>query len=143
MRVTLLRRAARTVLVVRPDVVLQRRDVEAHDHFLALGRVVLAPPVRDVPLVAAVRAARLTRRRARVGHGVIVRQPSPRGRAPPAGPAGTSAGPDGGLRYRETVAQPRSARIDSRSDEVVASTADGSYPQCAMQLEQRGSLPRP
>jgi hypothetical protein len=39
--------------------------------------------------------------------------------------------------------QPRSARIDSRSDDVVASTADGSYPQCAMQFEHRGSLPRP
>ena len=38
---------------------------------------------------------------------------------------------------------PRIARIDSRSDDVVASTADGSYPQCAMQFEHRGSLPRP
>ncbi len=38
---------------------------------------------------------------------------------------------------------PRIARIDSRREPMVASTADGSYPQCAMQLAQRGSLPRP
>src|SRR5262249_11915000 len=38
---------------------------------------------------------------------------------------------------------PRAALIDSRSEPTVASTAEGSYPQCAMQLAQRGSLPRP
>ena len=38
---------------------------------------------------------------------------------------------------------PRIARMDSRREPMVASTADGSYPQCAMQLAQRGSLPRP
>jgi hypothetical protein len=38
---------------------------------------------------------------------------------------------------------PRIARRDSRSDPIVASTADGSYPQCAMQFAHRGSLPRP
>src|SRR6516162_3126304 len=38
---------------------------------------------------------------------------------------------------------PRMARSDSRSDPIVASTADGSYPQCAMQFAHRGSLPRP
>jgi hypothetical protein len=59
------------------------------------------------------------------------------------------AGPDGraggraGRAARSPAQVPRSARIDSRRDEVVASTADGSYPQCAMQFEQRGSLPRP
>ena len=43
-----------------------------------------------------------------------------------------------------TAAQPpRTARSDSRSDPMVASTADGSYPQCAMQFAHRGSLPRP
>ncbi len=35
------------------------------------------------------------------------------------------------------------ARSDWRSDCVVATTADGSYPQWAMQLLHRGSLPRP
>ena len=38
---------------------------------------------------------------------------------------------------------PRMARIEARSDPMVASTADGSYPQCAMQFAHRGSLPRP
>ena len=38
---------------------------------------------------------------------------------------------------------PRAALIVSRSELVVASTAEGSYPQCAMQLAHRGSLPRP
>src|SRR4051795_5817212 len=37
----------------------------------------------------------------------------------------------------------KAARSDSLKDFVVASTAVGSYPQCAMQLSQRGSLPRP
>jgi hypothetical protein len=72
MRVTFLRRPTRAVLVVGPHVVLQRRDVEAKDQFLALNRVVLAPPRRDVPLVTAVTAARLTGCRAHVRHGVIV-----------------------------------------------------------------------
>ena len=35
------------------------------------------------------------------------------------------------------------ARMLSLSEPMVASTALGSYPQCAMQLAQRGSLPRP
>src|SRR6476469_10331927 len=35
------------------------------------------------------------------------------------------------------------ARTDCLHDLVVASTAVGSYPQCAMQLAQRGSRPRP
>jgi hypothetical protein len=72
MRVTFLRRTSRAVLVVGPHVVLQRRDVEAKNEFFALNRVVLAPPRRYVPLVTAVVAARLTRRRAHVRHGVIV-----------------------------------------------------------------------
>jgi hypothetical protein len=72
MRVTFLRRTARAVLVVRPHVVLQGRDVEAKHQFFALNRVVLAAPSRNVALVTAVAAARLTRRRAHVGHGVIV-----------------------------------------------------------------------
>ena len=38
---------------------------------------------------------------------------------------------------------PRAALIVSRSEPIVASTAEGSWPQCAMQLAQRGSLPRP
>ena len=38
---------------------------------------------------------------------------------------------------------PRTALIVSRSELIVASTAEGSYPQCAMQLAHRGSLPRP
>ena len=37
----------------------------------------------------------------------------------------------------------RTARIDSRNDDIVAMIAVGSYPQCAMQLAQRGSRPRP
>jgi diguanylate cyclase (GGDEF)-like protein len=37
----------------------------------------------------------------------------------------------------------RIARRLCRSERDVASTALGSYPQCAMQLSQRGSLPRP
>ncbi len=72
MRVTFLRRTTRVVLVVGPRVVLQGRDVEAQDQFFALNRVVLAAPSRYVPLVTAVAAARLTRRRAHVRHGVIV-----------------------------------------------------------------------
>jgi hypothetical protein len=72
MRVTFLRRPTRAVLVVGPYPVLQRRDVEAKDQFLALNRVVLAPPRLDVPLVTAVAAARLTRCRAHVRHRVIV-----------------------------------------------------------------------
>ncbi len=38
---------------------------------------------------------------------------------------------------------PTTARSDSRSEAIVASTAVGSYPQCAMQLAHRSSLPRP
>ncbi len=38
---------------------------------------------------------------------------------------------------------PRSARMDCRNDPIVASTAEGSYPQCAMQLAHLGSLPLP
>ena len=72
MRVTFLRRPTRAVLVVGPYPVLQRRDVEAKDQFLALSRVVLAAPRRDVPLVTAVVAARLTHCRAYVRHGLIV-----------------------------------------------------------------------
>jgi hypothetical protein len=44
---------------------------------------------------------------------------------------------------RQGAQPPRTARSDSRSDPIVARTADGSYPQCAMQFAQRGSLPRP
>jgi hypothetical protein len=72
MRVAFLRRTARAVLVVGPHVVLQGRDVEAEHQFFALNRVVLAAPSRNVALVTAVAAARLTRRRAQVRHGVIV-----------------------------------------------------------------------
>jgi hypothetical protein len=43
---------------------------------------------------------------------------------------------------RRTYAVTR-ARMLSRSEPMVASTALGSYPQWAMQLAQRGSLPRP
>jgi hypothetical protein len=73
MRVTFLRRTTRAVLVIGPHVVLQRRDVEAKDQFFALNGVMLAAPCRHVPLVTAVGAARLKRRRAHVRHGVIVR----------------------------------------------------------------------
>ncbi|CAO0837926.1 hypothetical protein SMICM17S_09167 [Streptomyces microflavus] len=45
--------------------------------------------------------------------------------------------------HRLLVMVSRAARRDSFSDPMVASTAVGSYPQCAMQLAQRGSLPRP
>ncbi len=38
---------------------------------------------------------------------------------------------------------PTAARSDSFNEPIVAMTAVGSYPQCAMQLAQRGSLPRP
>ena len=72
MRVTFLRRTTRAVLVVGPQVVLQRPDVEAKDQFFALNGIVLAPPCGHVPLVTATAAARLTRRRAHVRHGVIV-----------------------------------------------------------------------
>src|SRR5215212_11505678 len=41
------------------------------------------------------------------------------------------------------VQLPIAARIDSRNELRVASTAVGSYPQCAMQLAHRSSLPRP
>src|SRR5580693_6332812 len=37
----------------------------------------------------------------------------------------------------------RRARMPSFSDDIVAITAEGSYPQWAMQFAQRGSLPRP
>jgi hypothetical protein len=53
-----------------------------------------------------------------------------------------AGGRDRGAPARQ-AAQLRIARIDSRSDPTVASTADGSYPQCAMQFAHRGSLPRP
>src|SRR6202042_3070351 len=63
------------------------------------------------------------------------------------GPSRTPLGPAGGLQPGHQPGldtglepgsasgrQPRMARSDSRSDPIVASTADGSYPQCAMQF---------
>jgi uncharacterized Zn finger protein len=55
-----------------------------------------------------------------------------------AGPAGPKVVLPGKPSYAET----RARRL-SLSEPMVASTALGSYPQCAMQLAQRGSLPRP
>ena len=50
-----------------------------------------------------------------------------------------------GAKAADRANQPcsRIARRPSLSEPMVASTAVGSYPQCAMQLLQRGSLPRP
>src|SRR5260370_42672958 len=57
---------------------------------------------------------------------------------------GARGGCRGARRVRSRRAQlPRAALIVSRSELIVASTAEGSYPQCAMQLAHRGSLPRP
>ena len=72
MRVTFSRRSTRAVLVTGSYVVLQRRDVKAKDQFLALHRVMPAPPYRNVPLVTAEIAVWLTRCRAHIRHGVIV-----------------------------------------------------------------------
>lgn len=77
MRVTFLRRSTGAVLVIGSYVVLQRRDVEAKDEFLALNRVVLTAPFRHVPLVTAVVAVWLTRCWARIRHGVIVYRSGP------------------------------------------------------------------
>ena len=74
---TFLRRPTRAVLVIGPYLVLQRCDVEAKDQFLALNLVMLAAPYRDVPLVTAVIAVWLTRRRAHIRHGVIVFRSGP------------------------------------------------------------------
>jgi hypothetical protein len=60
------------VLMVGPDPVLQRSDIEAKDHFLARDRVVLTLPFWNVQLVTAVIAFRFTRGLAYIRHGVIV-----------------------------------------------------------------------
>jgi hypothetical protein len=61
--------------------------------------------------------------------------------------AGTGRLPDAMKRIpvpgTELIQIPRTARMDSRNDPIVASTADGSYPQCAMQLAHLESLPLP
>jgi hypothetical protein len=41
MRMTFLRRPTGAVLVIGPYVVLERRDIESKDQFLALSRIVL------------------------------------------------------------------------------------------------------
>jgi hypothetical protein len=72
MRMTFLRRPTGAVLVISPYVVLQRRDIESKDQFLAFNCIVLPAALRNVPLVTAVIAVRLTRCRTHIRHSVIV-----------------------------------------------------------------------
>lgn len=68
-----------------------------------------------------------------------------RWRSAPPSPTPTGPSPDGGAERTAPGAQlvERSARMDWVREFMVARTAVGSYPQWAMQLAHRESLPRP
>jgi hypothetical protein len=79
MRMTFLRWPTGALFVIGPYVVLQGRDIESKDQFLALNRIVLTAALRNVPLVTAVIAVRLTGCRTHIRHSVIVSRCWPSG----------------------------------------------------------------